>query len=70
MCKQCGESTYHLLLYFEVEHELRNMFFQLFGVNWVMWRKVSDCLGSWRGQLGNWLVLHIWRLIPLCVMWC
>jgi hypothetical protein len=33
-------------------------------------RKVSDCLGSWRGQLGNWLALHIWRLIPSCVMRC
>jgi hypothetical protein len=28
-------------------------------------QKVSDCLGSWRGQLGNWLVLHIWRLDPI-----
>jgi hypothetical protein len=35
ICKQCGKSTYHLLLYFEVEHELQNMFFQLFGVNWA-----------------------------------
>jgi hypothetical protein len=42
------------------------MFLQLFGVSWVMSRKVSDCLESWRGQLGNKLVLHIWRLIPLC----
>jgi hypothetical protein len=33
-------------------------------------RKVSDCLGGWRGQLGNRLALHIWRMIPLCVMWC
>ena len=46
------------------------MFFQLFGVNWVMPHKVSDCLGSWRGQLGNRLALHVWRLIPLCMMWC
>jgi hypothetical protein len=31
---------------------------------------VSDNLGSWRGQLGNRRALHIWRLVPLCVMWC
>jgi hypothetical protein len=36
ICKQCGESTDHLLLHCEVAHELWNMFFQLFGVNWVM----------------------------------
>jgi hypothetical protein len=69
-CKPCGKSTEHLLLHCEVAHELWNMFFQLFGVNWVMPQKVGDCSGSWRRQLGNRLVLHIWMLIPLCVMWC
>jgi hypothetical protein len=34
-----------------------------------MLRKVSDLLGSWRGQLGNYNVLNIWRLAPLCLMW-
>jgi hypothetical protein len=33
-------------------------------------RKVSDLLGSWRGQLGNRNVLNIWSLVPLCLMWC
>ena len=54
----------------EVATELWNVFLQLFGVNWVMLRKVSDCLECWRGQLGNRHAMHIWRLIPLCVMWC
>jgi hypothetical protein len=31
---------------------------------------VSDSLGSWRGELGNRHALHIWRLVPLCLMWC
>jgi hypothetical protein len=42
--------------------------FQLFGVAWVMPRKVSDLLGTWKGQLGNRNALNIWRLAPLCLM--
>ena len=70
MCKHCGESIDHLLLHCEVANEIWNVFFQLFGVSWVMPRKVSDILESWRGQLGNRHVLCVWRLVPLCVMWC
>ena len=70
MCKHCEESIDHLLLYCEVETELWNVFFQLFRVSWVMLQKVSDNLESWRGQLSNRYALHIWRLIPLCVMLC
>jgi len=33
-------------------------------------RRVSDLLGSWRGQLGNCNALNIWRLAHLCLMWC
>jgi hypothetical protein len=44
--------------------------FQLFGIDWVMPRKVSDLLGSWRRQLGNRNVLNIWMLALLCLMWC
>jgi hypothetical protein len=43
---------------------------QLFGVAWVMPQKVSELLGSWRGQLGNRMALHLWRMAPLCLMWC
>jgi hypothetical protein len=70
MCKQCGESIDYLFLHCEVATKLWNMFLQLFGVDWVMPCRVSDCLGSWRRQLVNQLVLHIWRMIPLCVIWC
>jgi hypothetical protein len=31
---------------------------------------VSDLLGSWRGQFGTRHALQIWRLAPLCLMWC
>ena len=70
ICQHCAESIYHLLLYCEVATELWNVFLQLFGLSWVMLRKVSDSLGSWRGQLGNRCALHRWRLVTLCMMWC
>jgi hypothetical protein len=37
---------------------------------WVMLGSLKECLGSWRGQRGNRTVLQIWRMTPLCVMWC
>jgi hypothetical protein len=46
------------------------MLCQLFGVTWVMLGKLKECLGSWRGQRGNRIVLQIWQMAPLCVMWC
>jgi hypothetical protein len=41
-----------------------------FGVVWVMLRSVKDLLGSWRGQKGNRTLIPIWRIAPLCLMWC
>jgi hypothetical protein len=70
MCKKCGESIDHLLLHCEVATELWSSLFQLFGVAWVMPRRVRELLVSWRGQLGNRTALKMWRLAPLCLMWC
>jgi hypothetical protein len=33
-------------------------------------KSVKDMLGSWRGQKGNRTSLQIWRMAPLCLMWC
>jgi hypothetical protein len=33
-------------------------------------KRVNDLLGSWRGQLEARHALQIWRLAPLCLMWC
>ena len=46
------------------------MVYPLFGVMWVMLGRMKECLESWRGQRGNRTVLQIWRMAPLCVMWC
>jgi hypothetical protein len=31
---------------------------------------VSELLGCWRRQAGNREAMHLWRVIPLCLMWC
>jgi hypothetical protein len=46
MCKHYGEFIEHLLLHCEVATELWNVFFQLFGISWIMPQKVNDSLGS------------------------
>jgi hypothetical protein len=33
-------------------------------------RSVIEMLGSWRGQRGNRLLVSIWRMSPLCLLWC
>jgi hypothetical protein len=32
--------------------------------------KGERLLVSWRGQLGQRKVLELWKLAPLCLMWC
>jgi hypothetical protein len=27
-------------------------------------------LASWRGQLRSHNILEVWRMTPLCIMWC
>jgi hypothetical protein len=70
LCKNSGESIENLLLHFEVAIELWSVIFQLFGVAWVMPLSVCECSRSWRSQYGNRTALCIWRMTPLCLMWC
>jgi hypothetical protein len=37
---------------------------------WVIPGRLKECLGSWKRQKGNRIVIQIWRMTPLCVMWC
>ena len=69
MCRCCGETVDHLLLYCEKAHHLWCFAFKIFGISWGPSRTVSDLLFSW----WNWLGKHssyIWNLVPLCLMWC
>jgi hypothetical protein len=70
MCKTCRESINCLFFHCEVVTEMWSALLQLFGVVWVMPQRVSGLLISWRGQLGNRMALHLWRMASLCLMWC
>jgi hypothetical protein len=70
MCKKSGKSIDHLLLHRDIERELWSSFFHLFGIVWIMPRRVREMLVSWGGQMGNRNALEMWRLAPLCLMWC
>jgi hypothetical protein len=70
MCKKSEESVDHLLLHCEVASALWNYIFTLFGIEWVMPRRILDLLKSWGGSFGYGLVKETWRLALLCEMWC
>jgi hypothetical protein len=58
MCKKSGESIDHLLIHCEVARELWSSILNLFGVEWVMPRRVIDVLVSWEDRLG---VVQLWK---------
>lgn len=37
---------------------------------WVMPRRVVDLLACWRGIWGNHQIAAIWKMVPLCLIWC
>jgi len=46
ICNKSGESIDHLLIHCEVARELWSSILNLFGVNWVIPRRMSDLLVS------------------------
>jgi hypothetical protein len=69
MCKKKEESIDHLLLHCESAQFLWNAFFGRFGLAWVMTQGVVDLSHCWwsGGRPCNALV---WKMVPLCIMWC
>jgi exonuclease III len=70
LCKKNGESVDHLLLHCEVATYLWHSVFTLFGMEWVMPEKVIDLFSCWNQVGGKDLSRDIWRMAPLCVIWC
>ena len=46
------------------------MIFALFGIHWVMPRRVIELFDCWQGSMRRQQNLVIWRAIPHCLMWC
>jgi hypothetical protein len=42
--------------------------FSRFGLHWVMPGRVKDLYASWTGGQ-SWSAV-VWKMIPLCLMWC
>ena len=70
MCKVDGEFVDHLFLHCALARELWTMVFSLFGMHWVMSRRIVDVLACWKGRLGRHKNRIIRDAIPHCVMWC
>ena len=70
MCKVDGESVDHLFLHCALARELWTTVFSLFGMYWVMPKRIVNVLASWKGRLGRHKNRYIWEAVPHCVMWC
>jgi hypothetical protein len=70
MCKADGESVDHLLLHCGYAKELWDMVFVMFGIHWVMPKRVIDLFYCWQGKFGWHQNITIWKAIPHCLMWC
>ena len=70
MYKKSREFTYHLLLHYEVARDVRVSIFRVFGVEWVMPRRVVELLVSCRGQLENHCRLEARRIAHVCLIRC
>jgi hypothetical protein len=70
LCKENGEIVDHLMLHCPFLKEIWDLIFSLFGLHWVMPRKVLDLLACWQGSFGKHRNIEIWRCIPHCVRWC
>ena len=53
MCKVDEESADHLFLHCALARELWTMVFSMFGMRWVMPRRIVDVLACWKGRLGE-----------------
>ena len=69
MCTKSGESI-DFVLHCEVAQELGSSLFHLFGIDWVMPRRVWELLVCWRVPAWSRNILEVWLLAPLCLMWC
>ena len=70
MCKCNSESVDHLFLHCPVASELWDMIFGLFGVSWVMPLSIVGLFACQQGCFGRHRNGDIWKIVPLCLMWC
>ena len=62
MCREDEETIDHLFLHCIVANELWATVLSLFGMHWVMPRRVVDLLDCWQGSLAGIKILRFGRL--------
>ncbi|KAG7958106.1 hypothetical protein I3843_10G002800 [Carya illinoinensis] len=72
MCRKGGggESVDHLLLHCEVARGLWNEILSQLDLGWVMPETVVAVLASWTDLRGIQQIKAIWKMIPICIIWC
>jgi hypothetical protein len=69
LCESDRESVDHLLLHCGVANALWNVVFSRLGLCWVMPSSVRELFACWwTGGCTRSAV--VWKMIPLCLMWC
>jgi hypothetical protein len=69
MCKRDGESIDHLMLHCIVAQELWDLVFSMFGITWVMPRRVMEIMACWHEKVSKRGNGVLWDMIPHCLMW-
>jgi hypothetical protein len=69
LCESDREFVDHLLLHCEVANALWNVIFSWFGLCWVMPGSVRELFACWWSS-GRSRSAVVWKMIPLCLMWC
>jgi hypothetical protein len=69
LCESDGESVDHLLIHCGVANALWNAILSRLGLNWVMPSSVKELMACWCSG-GRTRSAVVWKMIPLCIMWC
>jgi hypothetical protein len=69
MCKKCGKTQDHLFLHCDVAREMWIMIFHMFGVEWIMPKRVVHFLPCWNRGVGWNDSIIVWNAIP-SLLWC
>ncbi|KAG7970882.1 hypothetical protein I3843_07G107800 [Carya illinoinensis] len=70
MCRKRGESVNHLLIHCKVARRLLNEVLGRMDLVWAMPETVVGVLASWKNMRGNQQIKAVWKMIPICIMWC
>jgi hypothetical protein len=69
LCESDGETVDHLLLHCGVANALWNVILSWFGLCWVMPSSVKELFACWWSG-GRSRSAVVWKMAPLCLMWC